>query len=217
MLLCGIASKDITPPVGYPLAGFAARKDTSKGIHDSLNAKAVVIESGSTVSIVTADLVSFPNAMVDEIREKASNMTDIPAHSIMLSTSHTHSGPSLDDNYGGQGIAPDHYWKYLVDAVAGAIYEAWIDRSEARIGFSTGAVEGIGVNRRNPTGKPVDPQTAVMVIEQRKTLKKAIFVNYTCHAVVLGPDNLYITADYPGFAMRTLKKLMGGEPSLCFQ
>jgi len=33
-------------------------------------------------------------------------------------------------------------------------------------------------------------------------------VNYTCHAVVLGSENLYISADYPGFAVRNFEKFM---------
>jgi neutral ceramidase len=216
MILCGTASADITPAAGYPLAGFAARKEKSKGIHDPLKAKALVIEAGETVAVVTADLVSFPNAMVREIRAKVSAMTGIPQEAVMLSSSHTHSGPSLDDNYGGQGTAPKHYWNTLVDAIAGAVYAAWLDRRVSRVGFTSGPVEGIGVNRRTPDGKPVDPQTTVMVIEQLETGKKTVFINYTCHAVVLGPDNLQISADYPGFAMRILEKLLGEGSTVMF-
>jgi len=35
----------------------------------------------------------------------------------------------------------------------------------------------------------------------------AAMVNCACHAVVLGSENLYISADYPGFAVRNLEKL----------
>ena len=75
MLLAGSSTIDITPPVGYPLAGFAARKDVSQEVHDPLLAKTLVVESGATAAIVTADLVSFPNRMVGEIREKAGRLT----------------------------------------------------------------------------------------------------------------------------------------------
>jgi len=35
-------------------------------------------------------------------------------------------------------------------------------------------------------------------------------LNYTCHAVVLGPDNYLISADYPGYAMRRIERETGG-------
>ena len=87
MILAGSSTIDITPPVGYPLAGFAARHAVSQGVHDPLQAKALVVDSGAGVAIVTADLVSFPNRMVREIREKASARTGIPEQAIMLCSS----------------------------------------------------------------------------------------------------------------------------------
>jgi len=36
-------------------------------------------------------------------------------------------------------------------------------------------------------------------------------MNYTCHAVVLGPDNRLISADYPGYAQRHVKDMSGCE------
>ncbi|MEI6501468.1 MAG: hypothetical protein WCP21_10655, partial [Armatimonadota bacterium] len=47
-LLAGTATVDLTPPVGTPLAGFAARDHGSEGIHDPLHAKALVLDDGST-------------------------------------------------------------------------------------------------------------------------------------------------------------------------
>ena len=149
--------------------------------------------------------------MVREIREKASARTGIPEQAIMLSSSHTHSGPSLDEGYGGQGVAPEWYWNTLVDAIAGSIYEAWKNRAPARIGTAAGEVFGIGVNRRSSEGIPIDPSLTVLKIEPVEPDRQVVLMNYTCHAVVLGPDNLAITADYPGYAMRVLEKVL--EPA----
>jgi hypothetical protein len=209
MISCGLAQIDITPPVGYPLAGFAARKGPCTGIHDPLKVKALVVQSGESAAIVTCDLISFPTRMVAEIRERASKLTGIPAEAILLSTSHTHSGPALDEGYGGQGVAPEWYWKTLVDAVSGSIHEAWLNRVPARTALATGTVQGVGVNRRNPDGKPVDPQVAVLRVKPAEGGREALLFNYTCHAVVLGPDNRLVTADYPGYAVAALERLMG--------
>jgi len=39
----------------------------------------------------------------------------------------------------------------------------------------------------------------------------ATLVNFTCHPVVLGPENLLISADYPGAMMRMVKNEIGGQ------
>jgi hypothetical protein len=39
---------------------------------------------------------------------------------------------------------------------------------------------------------------------------KAILVNYACHPVVLGPDNLLVSADYPYYLRETLSSLYPG-------
>jgi len=35
----------------------------------------------------------------------------------------------------------------------------------------------------------------------------ASVVNFTCHAVVLGSNNLMISADYPGYVSRTVESV----------
>ena len=58
----GAAVADITPPVGYPMWGYAARKDApSLGVLDPLKARALVLEVGSTrIAIVALDLGRAP-------------------------------------------------------------------------------------------------------------------------------------------------------------
>jgi len=40
----------------------------------------------------------------------------------------------------------------------------------------------------------------------------AILVNYACHPVVFGPDNMQYSADYPGVMIKTVEQAFGGEP-----
>ena len=42
---------------------------------------------------------------------------------------------------------------------------------------------------------------------------RALIVNYACHAVVLGPDNRLISADYPGYLARRIERELDG--ALC--
>jgi neutral ceramidase len=210
VLRSGWCSVDITPPVGTPLAGFAARAGVSVGIHDALRARVLVLEqeAGESVALVTADLLEVPTPMARAIRERIAATIGSGIDHVMVSTSHTHSGPALEGGMGSLGLASEHYQANLADQVAGAASAAWNRREPVRLCAGAGRIEGIGRNRRHDDGLPVDPTVGVL-----RVLPAAgpgcLFARYTCHAVVLGPDNLLISADYPGYAQRFVERSLG--------
>jgi len=219
MLKAGMLKVTITPPIGTPMAGFGARKGVSQGIHDELHAGALVLEAGETVALLTTDLIGVPDWMVAAIREKASSMTGIPPDHIMVAASHTHAGPDtgVTSTPAPRGPAGEQcaaasppgqpYLHCLVDQLAGAICGAWKSRREAQVGVGVGEVSGIGVNRRSPDGLPVDPRVGVLRVDLRDAGPLGLLAHYTCHAVVLGPDNLLLSADYPGCAQALLERV----------
>ncbi|MBC7345689.1 MAG: hypothetical protein H5U03_09770, partial [Clostridia bacterium] len=97
----------------------------------------------------------------------------------------------------------------LAETLAGSVYAAWRNLQPAKIGVGQGWVEGIGVNRRTLTGIPVDPRVGVLRVD-RDDGPRGVLINYTCHPVVLGPDNLLITADYPGYVVQVVERAFGG-------
>jgi hypothetical protein len=65
---------------------------------------------------------------------------------------------------------------------------------------------------KKPTS-PVDPRVGVIRVDAAgKPI--AILVNYSCHPVVLGPDNLQYSADYPGAMSKVVEERFGN--SVCF-
>jgi neutral ceramidase len=126
----------------------------------------------------------------------------------MVSASHTHSGPALEGGFSSIGIASEHYRENLVDELAGAAAAAWRCREPVRLGAASGSIEGIGRNRRNENGLPVDPEVGVLRVLPAVG-PGCLFLRYTCHAVTLGPDNLLISADYPGYALRFVERALG--------
>ena len=57
----GVATIDITPPLGMPMRGYASRKELSNGIWDPLYAKSIVLDDGNKrVSFVVLDLIGPP-------------------------------------------------------------------------------------------------------------------------------------------------------------
>src|SRR4051794_16072392 len=89
-LRAAAASCDITPPVGYPMWGYAARKDApSVGVLDPLKARTVVLAVGDDkVAIVSLDLGRAPTrAHTAAIRER---VRAAGVGHVLLVGSHTH-------------------------------------------------------------------------------------------------------------------------------
>jgi len=206
MIKVGLNRINVTPYIGCPLGGYAARKEVSQGIHDDLYVRVLFIEGEEPVVIVGADLLGLPFAIVEEVRKAATRITGVPKKNILLAATHTHSGPDILQFEGTHSVDPC-YTATLVKDIAGGIYASWKQRKNAEIGVRSGYVEGIGVNRRNPDGIPVDPEVGVMKLDSQNSM--GILINYTCHAVVLGPDNLLISADYPGVTTRFIERVKG--------
>src|SRR5690349_16824817 len=71
----GVSEGKITPPDGTPMAGFSARKAPSRGVHDDLFARALVVERGaSALALVTVDLVGVDKESATAIRDEASRL-----------------------------------------------------------------------------------------------------------------------------------------------
>src|SRR2546423_15273817 len=117
-----------------------------------------------------------------------------------------------------------------IDKIGHAIQLACSHLVDVRIGTGYGAAD-IGHNRlhvntdgtvnwfernltRIPTS-PVDPMVSVLRIDQADGTPLAILVNYSCHPVVFGSDNLQYSADYPGVMTRIVEEAWGKKP-LCF-
>ncbi|HAF71358.1 MAG: Uncharacterized protein XD60_1448 [Acetothermia bacterium 64_32] len=207
MIRAGLQRVNITPPIGTPLGGYAARKSVSQGIHDDLYATALVLQGEEvTLALVTADLVGLPQELVEKLRVAVRSSTGIPPDNVLVAATHTHSGPDL--LFGDQGLASEAYVEVLADTLAGSVYAAWCSLQPAEVEVGQGWIEGIGVNRRTPAGTPVDPQVGVLRVDHEGR-PRGVLVNYTCHPVVLGPDNLLITADFPGYMVRVLEWVFG--------
>src|SRR5438128_172718 len=105
-LRLGTARVEITPPVGYPLEGYEARKQGSTGVHDPLFARVLVLKSPETsIALVTCDLVGFVSEpVVKGARQK------FGVEHVLISSSHTHAGPqtTLWDSY--DVVGPDRTW-----------------------------------------------------------------------------------------------------------
>ena len=92
-LLVGVAETEITPPVGFPMAGYFHER-LAEGQIDPLKAKCVVFRDGQQqAAIVVCDLIAAAADFTIEVRQRASEKTGIPAAHMIVSATHSHTAP----------------------------------------------------------------------------------------------------------------------------
>jgi neutral ceramidase len=222
-LRAAVAKVDITPKTHEVMWGFEDRTEPATSTLDPLFARVLVLEAGGKrLAIVTLDLGrSFGETSLDHLQAEVRKSSGISC--LLVSASHTHSAPTVKDEYKGN---PPEWESRALGGIAAAISDAANHLQEARIGVGTGSVL-IGHNRlrvnddgtvswfeRNPTmipTSPVDPTVTVLRIDTAQGDPLAVLINYACHPVVLGSDNFQYSADFPAITNRVVEKTLGGN------
>lgn len=217
-LYAGAAKIDITPSEPIRLSGYEPRSPIrSHGVHDPIFVKALALEAdGNRLVVVTCDLLGYYNqATLEKIKSK------YDVEHVLISSSHTHSGPNLDDSESYAALVE----KAMLDAAGKAID----NMTPAKISAGYKSFPQLGYNRlvnktdlismyvnyeRVPYG-PVDPEVGVIKIEDARGNIKAILMQYACHPTV-NRHTLYVSADYPGIAMKKVEEAFGGNTVCMF-
>jgi len=183
-------------------------------VHDDLRAGALCLEAGETVLLMTADLVGLDADSVRQVRESIAERTSVPAAHVMITCSHTHSGPATPClPYLGR---PDpSYLEALKARLIEVAAQAWEARAPASWGASRQEVL-VGINRREVRGGQMvlgrneagttAPYVDVLRVDGPAGQPMAIWMCHPAHAVTLGGDNLLISADWPGYAQRAVER-----------
>jgi len=205
MLKAGIKRADITPPLGLELAGYPHYPRNNTGHHDPLYAACMYLENdGAAVAMVTLDLLFFSKKHVTEVRRRVKERLGLEAEQVMISCSHTHSGPWASGRLDIESLEagkeqPHEYVEFLIRTIADIIADAKENSFDASFAYGTtvcGAESGIGGNRRMPGG-PCDPLVSVMAVKDKSDTIRGVFVNYTLHPTFIHEWSNVCTADYP--------------------
>ena len=216
----GMARVNITPPPGVLASGYRLRSRPAWIIQDELWAVALAVESeGRRLVLIAADLLQLPKEVVQPVRNEITQRTGTPTDGIMISCTHTHSGPQtqeralsvLGDHGDWKKQTHDEYMQVLQEKLIGAAVIACQRLEPVAIGTGRGELRGCTINRRNPRD-PVDPDISVVRIDPASRRWSGVLVNFTCHPTSMGPrvEEPVISPDYPGHMARYLEAL-GGE------
>lgn len=231
-LRVGVGEVVITPSAGMPMAGYYSTR-LMKGVHDDLHAKAIVIASGdSRAALVACDLIGIPPAVIEEARKLIQSSTGIPGENVMISATHSHTGPLIpgggarEGAYGGNLEIARHYRAELPRKIAESVQLANTHLAEARVSFGKGHEDSISFNRRffmkdgsvgwnpgklnpnivKPAG-PIDPDVPVVLFESASGDPLATYVNFACHQDTVGGEEA--SSDYAYTLSQVLGKVKG--------
>lgn len=220
-LQAGVAKVNLEPALGMTMGGYGARTGVSQGVLDPIQARILALSDGRrTIALVTLDLVyGIDLAEMEQIRAAVRPQVD----QVIFLSSHTHSGPIYASNL-------DSYRK-AVNRIEQTIPFAVRLMEPVRVGTGWG-ITYLGHNRRTLLldgqphmfwrdeaqlpSSPVDPSVGVIRFDRRDGSPLAILVNYACHPVVLGPDNLSYSADYPSAMRDSVEEGFKGAPMVFF-
>lgn len=199
----GFSKRDITPPVGTELGGYAGYRPCT-GVHDPLGARAVVLEQeGIRYGLVALDLMCADESVHRRIAQRVGGIGISPER-LIVSAIHSHSAPAgLIPGEGALAavntlITPKDpaygdYMAHVVEAAACACEEAVLGLESFRIRSACGGVPPVGSERH--TGEPAKGMMAVVQI-RTESGRNLIIYDLPCHPTVLSAANLLVSADF---------------------
>lgn len=222
VLKIGAASIVISPELNSWVQGAGVPKKATK-VRDDLEANGLYLSKGGfQVLLVSCDLVGMEPALNIRLREAMGVATGIMPRDILISSTHTHGGPSLvKTNY----LMPldTAYIESLIPRMVSMAKEAVKNAVPGKIGWAEGKAQ-IGYNRRltwadgthsmhGDAGRadfaglegPDDPQHLALFAADLKGNLLSILYHNTTHPTIFYADGVF-SSDFPGEVRKTFRE-----------
>lgn len=218
----------ITPEQGTEIAGYAPH-DIARGIHDPLYVNMLLLDDGENKALMLGfDLLGIDEDWCNIIRNRCAAELGIPEENVILSCTHTHSGPqsrsinSLKRN--------EQYLDTLLQRVLAGMDHLNISEEVSLYIHSVNC--DANINRRviMPDGKcrflPVfreltpladgfcDREIGMVFFVGKNNNPVHMIVNYAAHPLCShcpGTGSFMFSADYPGALRRIIKEETGAN------
>jgi neutral ceramidase len=188
------------------------------GVHDGLHARALILEKGQRLALVSLELTSLPAELIAALQQAVAEATNFSPENVMVCVTHTFSAPHF---------TPEHLCKTEVehqknslllqaikDAVLQAVSSAFGQMKPAHLGFGTGLCD-VNVNRDIPTPEgwwlgsnengPTDKSVPILRFETLQGEPLALLFSYAVQSSVMDGSQLagggrLVSADLAGAA-----------------
>jgi neutral ceramidase len=234
-LRVGFGQVTITPERPTPMAGYYGKR-LSTETHDSLWARTTVLDDGGTkVALISLDLISTTKWLVDETRNLIVEKTKIPSHCVLITASHSHTGPVLFDpsssrynRFGNEDPSAKQYILELPKKIATSVEMAVASLKPMTVRHAISSEPKLAFNRRffmndgtvgwNP-GKlnprvvreagPTDDSLPMVAFYGKDERVAGLLTNFSIHLDTVGGTQW--SADMPYSLEQSLSRVFGGD------
>ncbi|WP_434316691.1 hypothetical protein [Leifsonia sp. P73] len=201
---------DITPSVGYPLAGYGVDAPRlATGTNRPLYARCTIIYDGAVPHVVvTADVLGFRRDTHQQIRTAVTGL-GVPSEDFVLTATHTHNGPVLTE-----GLDPFIAYD-LENLTSVGTYTAWLVATITTLVAQTKAAPstpctldyavleaGFSFNREDLPY--VETDVPCLVARAGDGTPRAVLFGYGAHPVAGGTQTVF-DGDYPVPAIEAIE------------
>jgi len=226
LILCALASDGAMPMPKTPFLAGAAEtvitdvKDRPE-VYEDLYARALVLGAGpQRLAIVTLDLGTVSVPFSNELMKAIHAATGVATESMLICPSQTHSAPGVDNRH---LTADSEAW--LVQTVAELVKTAAdrlqpatlrVGRAPAQIGYNRRLMkDGRIVMEPNPDGAIV-PWVDVLAAYAEGGRRIGVLFSHAAHPVIVHWSSEAIGPDFPGYAVKHLRSLLGDDGVFMF-
>lgn len=234
-LRVGFAESDITPPNGFPMAGYYHER-LAEGTIDPLKAKAIVFRSEhEQAALVVCDLIGVSIDLSTHVRTEASERTGIPAANIVVAATHSHTAPDYGRELylvlAGKPGEPsraayiDQLIHHTADAivaahenVAPAVLLSGSAQQETPVAFNRRFVMRDGsartwMNYSSPdvvrAAGPIDPEIPLLLVRNPDGAPRGLLSSFALHLDTVG--GMRWSADYPFYIAQHVRQALGPD------
>ncbi len=220
-LSLGVSRRSITPKLGTRLYGYNSQP-VSDFINDDLTTTAYYFTYNETkFLIIVSTICSIATDKANELRKSLSSKFDIPFNNILLSVTHTHTGPNFGDSDEGSewgNFDYDNFNNIFLPAVFSAVEEA-IKNKEPVLMATAQGLSNVGINRREVGVDNIirlgesewgvyNPKMTIFSFKGEQGIVGTL-ISYGAHGTSMGP-NTHISRDWSGGMTDAVEEYIGG-------
>ena len=217
--------------MGIPIRGYYKERLTD-GILDDIEANALALQFNDTITLlISIDNCGIEQELLSYYRKKVIDTTEVPMENIVISSTHTHQGPTATIDSKNELVR--EYTEFLGKRIADVAQFAISDLKEAKMGYGKGVAPNVafirryvmkdgsiktnpGVNNPNIDHALATPNETVKLVKIiRENADDIVMVNFGTHPDSVGGD--YISADYMGYVCDILEKAVPGTKCMFLQ
>ena len=212
--LAGAATRTINPEKdSLYLAGGKANRPFID-VHDNLYVKAMVVSNrNNNITMLTFDCIGLLYPQLQAIRSRIKvELPLIDPEHIVMSSTHTHSGPDVVGIWGkdlAHSGVNDKHMQLIVDRAVEAIKEATQARKPVSISFGSGSFGEDWVKNISEPGE-LDRSVSIIQLTDLNGKNIAMLTNFACHPTIMDDASTAASSDYVWGYYKYLDSAQGG-------